>query len=75
MLIFKILFDEVDRGPRHEKKKKHFLTHHLNGINISLFLKKCYRWLKLITYSYTCREYNMAIDDYVQKRWLFVASK
>ena len=24
MLIFKILFDEVDRGPRHEKKKKTF---------------------------------------------------
>ena len=24
MLIFNILFDEVDRGPRHEKKKNIF---------------------------------------------------
>ena len=37
-------------------KKTHFLTHHLNSINTSLFLKKCHRWLKLITVSYTCRE-------------------
>ena len=57
MLIFNILFDEVDRGPGHEKK--HFLKHHFNGINTSLFLKKCYQWLKLITCSYTCREYTV----------------
>ena len=44
-------------------KKNHFLTHHLNGINISLFLKKCYRWLKLITVSYTCRENTVEEKD------------
>ena len=31
MLIFNILFDEVAKGLTLEKKK-HFLTHHLNGI-------------------------------------------
>ena len=42
-----------------DMKKKHFLKHHFNGINTSLFLKKCYQWLKLITCSYTCREYTV----------------
>ena len=55
MLIFNILFDEKVRGTRHEKKI--FPTHHLNGTNISLFLKKFYQWLQLITCSYTCGEY------------------
>ena len=53
MLIFYILFDEVDKGPRHEKKI-FFLTHQLNGT--ITFLEKCYQWLQLITCSYTCRE-------------------
>ena len=54
MLIFNILFDEVDRGPRHEKKKTFFLAHKLNGT--ITFLEKCYQWLQLIPCSYTCRE-------------------
>ena len=53
MLTFNILFDEVDRGPGHEKKI-FFLTYHLNGISISLFLEYCYPWHKLI-----CREYTV----------------
>ena len=57
MHAFNVLFAEADRGPRHEKK--HFLTYHLNGINVSLFLKNSYQWLKLITWCYTCREYTV----------------
>ena len=41
-----ILFDEVDKGLWPEKKP-HFV--------ILFFLKNCYRWLKLIMCSYTCR--------------------
>ena len=44
-LHYFILFDEVDRGPGHVKKI-FFLAYHLNGINISLFLKNCYQCLK-----------------------------
>ena len=40
MLTFNVLFDKVDRGPGHEKK---FLTYHLYGINILLFLKNSYQ--------------------------------
>ena len=47
----------VDRGPRQEKKQP-FVTWNLDGINILFFLKNCYWWLKLITCSYTSREYT-----------------
>ena len=42
------------REPGQEKKT--FVTCYLNGVNILFFHQNCYRWLKLITCVYTCRE-------------------
>ena len=67
MLTFNVLFDEVKRGPG-EENKFFFLTCHWNGIIILLFLKKCYRWLKLITCSSACREYTVAKKMTMYKR-------
>ena len=45
------LFNEVDRRLGHGKK--HFVRCHLYRV---FFKKNCYRWLKLMTCSYTWRE-------------------
>ena len=57
-------------------KTKKFLIYHLNGINILFYLKNLYQWLKLITCSYTSREYTVEKKmTYAWKRWLTAISK
>ena len=44
---------EVDMGLKNEKN--HFVTKHLYCLFV-FFKKNCYRWLKLMTWNYTCKE-------------------